>query len=469
MRYFLYLLFFVASADTTYAQFNLGVATSEYNTINSMYLNPANIAGCKEKVVVNLFSISLSANNNLGSLNNLSNVFSNNAASTFVKSGAHTSFNMIAPSGEVRGPGLLISSYGDFKSCFGITSGIRVMNQFTNFDESVFNTVIDPGSAAARTIIDSSKNFNWTSHLWSEVGISYGIVLVNKNNNTLNFGFSLRYLGGLGYIGLKGNNLDVKYKVGNDTFQAINSDLEYASNVITTGNAVANGINSSNLYTGFFGTSGANGAGLDIGITFNHRFYNGETDWGDQYGYDSKAHNLKFSAAVNDIGSIKYKEGYNFIADVTGNGYLTNSGLSANSNNYADFKQYIQTKGFTVDTSIRATKVHLPTVLVLGADYNIEQHFYASAVFIGNLVNRRQFGNSYYSQFSIIPRYDTKVISMSIPFTYNSLANDYKMGLGFRISGFYFGSDDMLALISNKMHGFGFYVGASVPVYKRNS
>jgi len=152
-----------------------------------------------------------------------------------------------------------------------------------------------------------------------------------------------------------------------------------------------------------------------------------------------------------------------------GNGYISGTGLAQSTNNYTQFKNYVLAQGFSIDTSQKSIKVHLPTALILGADYNFYRHFYASATFLGNLVNRQQFGNSYYSQFSVTPRYDTWLVTVALPVTYSSLAHEYKVGLGFRFSGFYFGSDDMLALVSNKQHGFGLYVGAFVPVRKRIS
>ena len=41
-----------------------------------------------------------------------------------------------------------------------------------------------------------------------------------------------------------------------------------------------------------------------------------------------------------------------------------------------------------------------------------------------------------------------------------------KVGLGVRFSGFFIGSDDMLALVTPHQYGFNIYAGGNVPFYK---
>lgn len=167
------------------------------------------------------------------------------------------------------------------------------------------------------------------------------------------------------------------------------------------------------------------------------------------------------------MGAINYKTNNSNIS-VGGNGYLKGQGLSNNVTNYTSFKNYMTQQGFSADTSSTATKVHMPTALILSADYPLYWRFYVNATFIDNLVNRDNFGNSYYNQFTVTPRYDSRLISFAIPITYSWLANDMKVGFGFRFSGFFVGSDDMLALFSSHQYGFDIYMGGYVPIkFKR--
>jgi hypothetical protein len=55
---------------------------------------------------------------------------------------------------------------------------------------------------------------------------------------------------------------------------------------------------------------------------------------------------------------------------------------------------------------------------------------------------------------------------VGVPITYSWLTNSYKVGFGFRYSGFFVGSDDMAALVASNQSGINVYVGGFVPFYK---
>jgi hypothetical protein len=457
----LFLFFFTGAAN---AQLYLGVATGEYNAMNSIYLNPANIAGCKEKIEISIFSFGVAVDNSLGTFAKLSDIGSGNV-NTFNNSGTNT-FSMLLPAAEIRGPGVMIGLNDAHQQSFALTTRIRVMNQFNNFSQSLYSLVTNPNQTTQNYNYQTS-NFNWTAHLWSEIGLSYGLVILDNGQSQLKAGITLRYLGGIDYLSLKGNNLDVNYNNGSDTFYASHSDLEFASNIISANNAITNGVTASSLLSSFFGSKAGSGLGSDIGVTYTYRFDDDDPATAGKDDNDIDGHKLKLSAAVTDLGAITYKESDNSIVDVTGNGYVTGTGLSENSGNYANFRNYVVGQGFTADTASKSVKVHMPTALLLSADYEVYQHVFANLTYLGNLVNRQLYGNSYYSQVTVTPRYDMKLFSIGMPITYSALAHDVKLGLGFRIGGFFVGSDDMLALVSSNQHGFGFYFGGYIPLYKK--
>lgn len=455
----LLLVLFINS--TANAQRYLGVATGQYDIMNSLYMNPANIAGCREKIVISLFSVGVSVDNSLGTFAKLSDI-SNGNTNAFNISGTKN-FSMIIPAVDIRGPSVLIGLNDDHQQSFALTTRIRAMNQFNNFDQSLYSLVANPNQATQNYNYQTTK-FNWTAHLWSELGLSYGLVILDNDQSTLKAGITLRYLGGIDYLGLKGNNLDVSYKSGDDTFYASHSDLEFASNVISANSAITNGVSASSVLGSFFGSKAGGGLGADIGVSYTYRIEDDGIG-----GRKGDGHKLSASAAITDLGAIKYKEGNSSVIDVSGNGYVTGSGLSQNYSNYTDFRNYMVSHGFAVDTTSKSVKVHMPTALLISADYQIYQNVYANLTYLGNLVNRQVYGNSYYTQVTVTPRYDTKVFSVGLPITYSALAHDMKVGLGFRIGGFFIGSDDMLALLSGNQHGAGFYLGGYIPIFKKAS
>lgn len=446
------------------AQHYLGVATGQYSAINNLYLNPASLSDCKEKIVVNLFSLNAAFDNSLGSFSKLGDLGSADGG-TFNMAGKEP-FSMVLPSIQMRLPAVMVSLNNKLKQTFALTTRVRAVNQFNHFDPSLYNTVKSDDHVDQDYHFVTS-NFNWTAHVWSEVGLSYAMQIFESGPHQVKGGITLRYLAGVNYLGLKGKNLDVSYKQGNDTVFATNSDIQFASNAVSADNAFSNGVNASSVLNSLFGAKAGSGFGMDIGVTYTYMIgaddlVNGEN------ANSGDVHRLTASAAIIDIGSIKYKTGNNFVVNVTGNGNLTGKGLEDHLGDYNDFRSYVMSQGFTVDTGSFATKVYMPTAMVLGVDYQIYKSLYVNATYIANLANRLNYGTSYYNILTVVPRFENKFFTIGVPISYSGLAKDVKMGLGIRISGFFFGSDDMLALMSSNQHGLNFYFGGYVPIYKKH-
>ena len=448
------------------AQRFMGVATGNWNAMNSLYLNPASIAGSNEKLTISLFSVNVGVDNSLGTISSLGSIGNtlnssdSGAKSVFTSTGG-SKFSMMIPSVEVRGPGILFSI--NSRHTVALTTRIRAFNEFNNFDRSLYNTITQ-SSNVQNGLQLNTQNFNWTAHLWSEVGLTYGAVIIDNENFQVKGGATLRYLGGVGYLGLKGKNLDLKYTGGSDSLYTSNSDLEFASNIASSQDAFTNGISlGSILGTSLSGKNGS-GVGADLGLMFVYKPDNPDdyNNTGNRVG----GYKAALSVAVTDLGSITYKNSYN--VNVTGNGYITGSGIANNVKDIADFKAYIQAHGYSADTGVKSAKVYMPTAFVISGDCNIWKRVYLSATLISNLASEQNFGSMYYSQLSFTPRYDSKIFSFGMPFTYSMLTNSMRMGMGFRVSGFFFGSDDMLALFSSGQYGFNFYMGAMVPIYKKH-
>jgi hypothetical protein len=458
------------SAATAFGQRNFGIATGNYSTFNSLYLNPASIADSREKLSVNLFSISAGIDNNLGYINNKGGVIGAVADgnASFQYSNASQS-SIVAPYAEARLPGFIWNI--NHRHSVALTTGVRGMNQFNNFNQSLYRVITDPDYVTTNDIDLTSRRFNYTAHLWSQIGLTYAGVILDQGNHVLKAGATVRYLGGVGYIGLRGRNLDAHFRDGNDSFYASNSDIEYASNVLSTRSAMVNGFSNNSILSEFFGEKAGHGIGGDIGIVYDYipnperRRFNMDGREGVVDG-SADRYLLRISASVTDLGAINYSSSDNSNARVSGNGYLTGQGLRDNVTSYDGFRNYVIRQGFRADTVRSSTKVYMPTSLLFGVDYHAYKGWYVNATFAGNLANRDNFGNSYYSQVTVTPRYDTRLFSVGLPITYNTLSRSARLGLGARFTGFFIGSDDILALFSGRQYGFNFYVGGCVPLYK---
>ena len=458
------------------AQYNLGVATGNWSGTQALYLNPASIADSRERFTIDIFSANAGLDNNLGTLNTSGGIFdliNKGTTQNVFQYSNNNQFSLVAPYANIHLPGCMISI--NHKHSIALTTGIRGMNQFNNFDRSLYRTLTDPTYLPNGNLDLTSNKFNYTAHVWSEVGLSYAGVILDEFQHELKVGVTLRYLGGIGYIGLKGNNLDAHYKSGNnDTLVVTHSDLEFASNILSTRNAVLNGVSNHNILDEFFGSKDGAGIGADVGVIYEytpnpteHAHYN-EPNKGER-NHARNRYLLRFSASVMDIGAITYYSSHNSNANVTGNGTVAGQDFSNNVHNYNDFRNYAVSHGFTADTAHKDTKVYMPTTLNLAADYHAYKRLYVNATFIANLANRQNFGTSYYNQITVTPRYDSKLFSVGLPLTYGFLSNAVKAGIGFRISGFFVGSDDMLALFTSGQSGFNLYFGGFIPFNRHSS
>jgi hypothetical protein len=470
------LILLLVVVQTVKAQLYFGVATSNWGGTNSLYLNPANIADSRSRFTIDIASANFGIDNSLGTINskNILNKIgkgdSVNINDVF-KYGNNHQFSMMAPYAEVRGPGFTFSI--NHRNSIALTTRVRVFNQFNNFDQNFYRTLTDPNFNTNGDYNLASKNFNWTAQMWSEIGLTYGVVLLEGGKSQLKAGITLRYLGGIAYIGVKGNNLDAHYYGSKDSLAVNSSDIEFASNIVNNTNELSNGLSTSDIVSRFFDSKAGSGVGGDIGLVYEYRpeypdKYEYEMDGKtDNINYGRNMYRLRLSAAVTDIGAITYNNS-NLTATFKGNGYMSSGDFVNNFNNYSDFRNYALSHGFSVDSSTKgSTKVSLPTALVMGLDYHIHKAFYVNATYLANVANRNNYGNSYYDQLTITPRYDRRLYSIALPVTYGVLSSSLKVGLGLRVAGFFLGSDDMLAAFNNNQYGFNFYFGGFIPINKK--
>ena len=456
MKKFSSILFVITLLSVTArAQFNLGIATGNWSGISALALNPANIAGAREKYSVSIFAVNAGVDNNVGTFN-IKNGFvlavGDGKSNNMFSYSNNSKVSAVAPYITVTGPGVMYRI--DKKNTIAFTTALKGMNQFNNFDQSIFHSFNDSKFRSSETIDATSQKFNYTVHLWSEVGLSYATTLLDKGSNRLKMGVTLRYLGGIAYVGVKGRNMNAHFDAAKDTFSAKNTDLEYASNVLTTTGSGSN-VNG-NIAGLLFNGNAGNGFGGDIGAVYEY------TPLAER----KNGYLVRFSAAVMDLGSIYYRGSNNRVETFTGNGNVTGQGIIDNVKNFNDLQRYATQRGFTADIQKTSTTIYMPTRLMLGGDYRAYKSVYVNVTYLFNLANRQNYGNSFYNQFTVTPRYETRLFTAGLPLTYSTLSNSFKVGLGLQASALFLGFDDMLGLFSHSQAGVNFYAGVNLRLYK---
>ncbi len=457
----------IVSTLSVKAQHNLGIATGNWSSINSLYLNPANIAESREKKSVSVIGGMFFVDNNVGPFNagnGLVVAVGDGKTNDMFAYRNNSKISMMAPYFNIMGPGAVYRV--DNKSSIAVTSRLRGMNQFNFFDQTIFHAFNDPKYTPDENILSLPRDFAYTVHLWLEIGFTYAKTVYEKDNHKIKLGGSFRYLGGIAYVGVKGNTMNAAFTKGVDSFYASNSDIQYGSNILNTFTYQGNNF-SKNLVNlvreGNFG----HGIGGDVGIVYEFTASDPEE------GNDKKkrrkkkpGYTTRLSASICDIGGIAYGKRVNTNQVINGEGYVTAKGILDNVKNFANMEKYVEARGFTATTRKRNTFVNMPTHIKLGADYHIKDKYYINGMMLVNLASRRTWGNSFYNQVSVTPRYETKKLTIGLPITYGILSRSMKLGTGFYYRNFYIGSDDMLAFFSKSQYGINLYAGMTKRFYR---
>ena len=387
---------------------------------------------------------------------------------------------MLAPYAEVRLPGFMFSI--NHRNSIALTMRVRAMNQFSNFDQTLFHVLTGStlNTGVSSSLVDL-KDFRWMLNAWSQISATYSCVILEKPKHQVKVGLTLSYLGGIAYAGFKGNKLQANYNVATNskggidstTMDVSSSDVEYSSNVLKSVDQLQSGISSVDIANYFFGKKAGSGIGADVGIVYEFRpgypeRYEYEMDGMNHFDYTKNMYKLRVSVAVTDIGSINYNQN-NLTANISGTGHLSSNDAATNFSSFSDVRNYAMSHGLTFDTSSKgSTRVYLPTAVVAGIDYHIVSRLYLNATGIIDVTNHSNFGNNYYNQVTLTPRYDSRGTSIGVPITYSTLNNNIKVGLGVRLlGGFFVGSDDVMAAFNSNQTGFNVYFGAFVPINKK--
>ncbi len=460
---------FVASA-----QHNLGIATSDYSTINSIYLNPANIAGCKEKIVVNFLSLNALYSTDYGHVPKDDGTNDKSLGITSIVFPGSNNFNAIFPAYDVRLPSFLVNFKDNNRQGIAITTRYRTINQFTNCSQQLFNSLANKDSTHLGYQY-TNKDFRWLRNQWKEVDITYGIVIAENNNSQFKAGITARYLFGGYYMSLKGNKLELMTNPGDDTLYCSNTGMEFITNAANE-NEYNN--NSNPLFMDLFAPNTGSGMGFDFGMVLTNYIngediYNGRNDdpEEDMDFDDSRTHRIRASVSIKDLGAITYKGASSHLLNVGGHGVISTKDLIDQFHSADNIASVTKAAGFNVNQGIPGdVKIYLPTSFVISLDYQFSKSYYATLIYIRNSlnqVNAENTQNFVYDQITLVPRFDSRKASFSIPITYSMLGNRLVVGMAARAKGVFAGFDDTLIARGNKFHGFDGYMGYTIQIYPK--
>ena len=431
-----------------------GINTSRRVGLLNVGMNPSELINLSNKFEIQggAFSVNLS-NNKVG----FKDIVEGKNLEAIVFNGNETlNFNVNAQLALV-GVGFKAFGWG-----FALTSNAFIQGNATDLDPSFGrNITIDNTSQNVNLKIGSDINQRFNSATWGEVGISAARKVFEKGDHLINAGITLKLLFPGAY-----SNVGVNRLSANINSYGASPDL-YLSNInnavlnFSYSGSLANDFTDTNSYTkALFG--GLNGFGTDLGANYIWK-------------KSGNSYKLKAGASVRNIGSMTFtgdqnqssnyrlsilpgnalQPGLNFnvFENVTNFQSLETALLAQNGANGVTFVKIDQSKEF---------KVKLPTVINFYADYNFTSKFNLT-MFLQRKVGSNNDNDQIATEniFSITPRVNLGFFETYVPLSFNEFAGT-TAGVGFRLGGFFLGSNSILTAVISDSKQADLYVGFRV-------
>jgi len=427
----------------------VGYGYDNYSGVNSILLNPGNLAGSKYKVNVNLISLSGLAGNNayeLDKKNLFTLKFSHLSEGNGYYKATNTSYKYVYLNTDILGPSAMFNI--DRKDAIGITTRVRSIGNLFNLSDPLFRLMGNPDASYYNTnIINRSLQFKTMS--FAEVGLSYGRILKQTDKYRLKAGITGKYISGIAYgsisTGQMNLNIDPTNKVTNFTGDV---DVRYSANMDNLGN----GASIQDALTKHNG----NGWGVDLGLVY-------------EWKPTEDPYKLRLGLSLTDLGSVNFTNspnGQSYM--VTLNGHNTSELNKADSESVNQYFTRLQDSGLVVAKGASPKiKAKLPTALHLNADYHVYKRLFINADILFNTVaNTNQVTPNYITTATITPRLEKKWFSIYSPVSYNA-QGQLNWGAGVRVGPLFVGSGSVMSnLIKSRIQHADVHVGLTVPIFQ---
>ena len=281
---------------------------------------------------------------------------------------------------------------------------------------------------------------------WGEIGFSAAHKLFENKNHKINAGvtFKLLFPGAYANIGLDKFQGRITNNSGNLILTNANANL----NIAYSGN-LGNDFTNINDYTSsVFGN--LKGFATDLGFDY-------------QLLGSNKNYKVKIGASIKNIGSMTFKSDSN---------YSTNYTLSIQGSQSLNLNQFENTNGVNdIETTLINSRflnkspqntdfnVKLPTTFNLYTDIKIISKF-SVTLFTQQKINSNSNNDQIMSQniISITPRISLGFFEAYVPIAKNEISGTTG-GFGFRLGGFFLGSNSILTALTSDTKQADLYTG----------
>ncbi|WP_299521362.1 DUF5723 family protein [Winogradskyella sp.] len=416
----------------------LGYTVDNYAGVHAVSYNPAMIVSKYQKTDINLASVSAFGGSDyfgidVGSLISTHDVFTfDDDAIRFPEDN-----NNFFANADILGPSAMFRL--NHKSSIGFITRVRGLFNLSEINGRLYENLVNQFENDEDFSFDS-QNLTGTLHAWTEIGVSYGRVLLKRSQHELTGGITLKYLMGAGGLFASSPGLEGEFIGDTETLQT-QGFLNYGK----TQDFDRDNVLFDNLEYGL---------GLDLGFVYK---WSKNTDGDDAPSQNS--YKLKIGVSVTDIGSINYDQ-----AEITS--YNLNASVST-STFQEDIEEFLD-NNYDSTADNQNARIQLPTALHLLVDYHLTKKWFVSVQSDVSLVERRvERSNTITNVLTFSPRFETKWFSFYLPVSLRQ-SEDVVVGGGFRLGPLSVGSGSVFSnFLSDSSKTADVFVGLKIPLYNK--
>ncbi len=434
------LLFFAAIlvGITAQAQEHFaGISTSKRVGIINLEVNPSELANLNNHFEIQLLSSSLSVSNNKVGINDLFD--DTNTEDLLLAGDKPINFTF---SNQIIGPGVAVRL---LKWRFAITSKAVMNAGVLNVNPLLASYLTGSDVHQLPTngvgeVIRSLANQRFNGTVWGEVGFSVARKVWENEKGLLNAGVNIKMLFPGTYANMGIGNFDGKV-VRNVNGDLVLQNTEANVNFAYSGSLAQEFTNSQQYTNSIYGNF--DGLAADIGVDYQLKKGN--------------SYKLKVGASIMNLGALTFNDNNNVSTDyklkIIGNQELVLNFFDGVEDIPAIRQHLIDEHNqgnieFTEIKSNKDFKVSLPTTFNLYADVHLISKLNLT-LFTQQKLNSNSGNNQIAAQtiYSVTPRFGIGFFEAYLPLSTNDVSGT-NAGLGFRLGGFFMGSNSILSAIS---------------------
>ncbi|WP_445712648.1 hypothetical protein [Flavobacterium sp.] len=422
-----------------------GISTSKRGGLLSAANNPAELANMNTKFEINVFNFSVAMSNNKLSITDL--ISGDNVEDKLFEGDEAVNLRFDT---QFYGPSF---AYKKGKWGFGINSSAYIKANVVNVDSKLGEAIKngDLSNLFTQTNLSSNDNQRLNATTWGELSFNIARNLMDSPKHKINVGANLRLLFPGAYANFSATNLNGTLVNNFGDISLINA----TANVnISYAGVLANNYNDQSNYNDFF-SQGINGFAADLG--FNYRLKD-ETD--------ANSYKLNTGLSVKNLGSMTFKSdnnlSKNYILNISGIESLdinqfqnveSMEEIEAILNDPAN-ASYFQSTSSSSDVTIK-----LPTVINAYADVRLTKKWFVTGTINQKISDDTESDvTTTQNSYSLIPRFTTKWFEAYAPIAANEISG-FTSGIGFRLSGFFIGSNSAISALASNGKQADLYLG----------